>query len=195
MRDVIQQRLRGAADHRDHVRALLRRRPRLLHVVVDVAGGDDHVLPGSALEGACFESTFALLAVLDARLELPHRGARLGAHLLSKLLFLGGAERGKLLRMGGEPLHCVQRVLPGRGAQGAPEPVRRASMQHARVAQAVDDQIRERRAPAAGAGDPEKAQHRPFDGHGGVSIDESLHAHGRAARQLARSGYLLGVDE
>src|SRR5438093_1527396 len=54
--------------------------------------------------------------------------------------------------MSGEPLHCVQRVLPRRGAHGAPEPVRRATMQHARVAQAVDDQIRERRAPAAGAG-------------------------------------------
>jgi hypothetical protein len=89
----------------------------------------------------------------------------------------------------------LERIL-SRGRRAArPQPVRGTPVQHARVARAVDHQIGQRRPARAGAGDPQQAQHRPLDRHGGVAPDERLHAVGGAARQVARAGDLLGLDE
>ena len=195
VRNIVEQRLRRAADDGDHVGALLGGGFRLLHVVVDIAGGDDDVLPGRAIERSDAKVALALLALVDARLQLPDRGARLRAHLLAELLVLGGGKRWQLFGVRGDPLDRLQRILARRRAQGAAQPVRRVPLQHAGVAQAVDHQIRQRSTAGTGAGDPEQPQDGALDGDRGVATDERLHAHRGAAGELARAGDLLSVDE
>src|SRR5205085_864035 len=158
VRNIVEQRLRRAADDGDHVGALLGGGFRLLHVVVDVAGGDDDVLPGRAIERSDAKVALALLPLVDARLQLADRGARLRAHLLAELLVLGGGKRWQLFVVRRDSLDRLQRILARRRAQGAAQPVRRAPLQHAGVAQAVDHQIRQRSTAGTCAGDPEQPQ-------------------------------------
>ena len=79
VRDVVEERLRGGADHRDDVGAGLRRGARLLDVVVDVPGGDDDVLVRPRARSRARRCS--ALRGSHAPAQLVGRGARLAAHL------------------------------------------------------------------------------------------------------------------
>src|SRR5438045_7505538 len=97
---------------------------------MDVAGRDDHVLPGRSREAAADAEAFLqLLALLDVLAQLADRRSRVGAYRLSQLLILGGGERGQLLRMSGNALDCVQRIAHRARLQRATPPIGVAHVQ------------------------------------------------------------------
>jgi len=68
-------------------------------------------------------------------------------------------------------------------------------VQHLRLAELLDQQIRERRAAGARSADAEEPQHGALDGDGAVPVDERLHSASGLLGQLTRAHDLPRLDE
>ena len=178
VRHVVDQRLRGRADHRDDLRAGLRGGDGGGAVLVDVAAGDDHVQQRRLAQRQPREQRLARAAVrVDPRQA--GRGVR-GER---------GAQR-RLRRAGG-----VGERLAGRDGLGdlprRPAGLRKRRAESARGAelaprQPVDDPVRQRDAVRVHAVDPAQAQDGALDADGRVARDETFGRAGDRAGQPAR---------
>ena len=191
VRDVVEERLGGGADHRDDVGAGLGRRPGLLHVVVDVAGGDDQVLVGPRARPQLGLERVAARPPARCSSSTAARASR--ASVLAQRPLLGGRQRRRPLRQAGDGLDDggrVARPLP----HDVAEPPGGAAPQQAAPVQLVHHQVHLRDAARPGAVEAEEPQHRPLDGHGGVAVDEAEHRRRHLVGQRAAAGHLVRIE-
>ena len=181
---VVEQGLRGGADHRDDVGARLGGGPRLRDVVVDVAGGDDHVDPGppgrvapAGAPAVRARSWPGRSAVLPGDRGPPGTGGT-GRVPRRRQPEADPAGRG-LLRQRGEVRGLVPRQrVPHRHGDAVLEPDG--------VTHSVDEVVHPRHPLRVGPDQPGQAQGRALDRDRGVGAGQAHHRRRHPAGQPSR---------
>ena len=171
VRDVVEQRLGGGADHGDDVGAGGGGGLGLNGVVVDVAGGDDHVLLGRrAWTDATLESVAVLAGLVDpreGRVRVRAQGLARGVGASSALATI---ELGcKCEALGG----ILHRLHPGE--HRSTEIERDPAPEQTRFTVPLDRRVHERDALVVDPLGSVRAQDGALDSDRGVGVDVALH--------------------
>jgi hypothetical protein len=192
LRHVVEQRLAGGPDDGDDVGALARGGLGLGDVLVDVAGGDDEVDPGSLRRVAeSPDEAFAGGSLpVDGADAVAHRRAR-GPPGAGQLRALGQPEghrpRGRLLREDEDVLGlAAAKRIPDRG--------RHAVLEADLVADRVDQVVDPRDPLVVGAGQPREPERGPLDRDRGVPLGELDHGAAGASRQCSGPAHDRAVE-
>ena len=191
--DVVEQRLRGRADHRDDVGAGLGRGARLIDVVVDVAGGDDDVLVRRRRHR---ELALERVALVDAPAGARRRPARASARTSSAALPPLRPTAGPACSAGSAAMRSTASSgLAAPSCSARPYQYAAPLFSTPAACEPVDHQVDQRSAPAPRIGHPEAAQHGALDRDGGVPVDAARRPVDDLRGDAAGLGDLRVVDE